>query len=82
MLLLLCLIAPGPLLVYAILALCILAAHVALAMIKGGAKRDDWLALAQVPTYVLWKFRNLPGILKAARKTTIWQRTARTDHQA
>jgi cellulose synthase/poly-beta-1,6-N-acetylglucosamine synthase-like glycosyltransferase len=82
LLLLLCLIARGPLLVYAILALGILAAHVALAMVKGGAQRDDWLALAQAPAYVLWKFRNLPGILKAARKTTIWQRTARTDHQA
>jgi cellulose synthase/poly-beta-1,6-N-acetylglucosamine synthase-like glycosyltransferase len=81
LLVLLCLIARGPLLVYAIIALSILAAHVALAMVKGGAKSDDWLALAQAPAYVLWKLRNLPGILKAARKTTMWQRTARTDNR-
>ena len=65
------------LLVYACVALLLVIVHVGQAMVLGGADPSDWKALAAAPVYVIRKLLNLGGILKAARKTTLWRRTQR-----
>lgn len=67
----------GPLFVFAVISLLLVVAHVAMAMVLGRAGKEDWKALAMVPFYIGWKLMNLGGILKAARKSTPWKRTAR-----
>ena len=55
----------------------VVAAHVAAAMVVGGATRDDLRALARVPGYIAHKARLLPRILEAAQEHQQWVRTER-----
>lgn len=63
--------------VYAEFSLMIVVVHVLSAMILGKANRFDYLALASVPFYVLWKLINIKGILRTAIKGAEWKRTGR-----
>ena len=64
---------------YALISLLFVVAHVGQAMVLGKATGHAWRALLSVPLFVGWKILNIFGILKAASKTTIWQRTKRRE---
>ena len=60
----------------------VVAAHVGIALLVGGADRADLAALASAPLYVAWKARLLPRILGAARREQEWVRTERAEPEA
>lgn len=77
-LVLLAVVASGPLRVYAVSGLGLIVFHIVQAMILGGAKAGDWKALCAVPFYIGWKILNLGRILGAANKSAAWRRTQRS----
>jgi cellulose synthase/poly-beta-1,6-N-acetylglucosamine synthase-like glycosyltransferase len=64
--------------VYAITALAVVALHVALAMVMGGAGARDWQALMTAPFLLAWKLANFPAIIRAATGGAEWKRTSRS----
>lgn len=77
-LVLLCLLAPwSPLRAYGVMALALIAAHVGLALGRGGGSWRDLAALAAAPLYVAWKLGATPRIVRGAARDANWVRTAR-----
>ncbi len=66
----------------AMLGLLVLVVHVAAAIHAGPSLRADLHTLLRVPAYLVWKVRQLPGILKASGRSTAWVRTARSHEGA
>ncbi len=64
---------------YGLFGLALVAAHVVIAMLVGGASREDWKTLLRAPFYMAWKFARLSSILKAAGRNAEWKRTSRGD---
>jgi cellulose synthase/poly-beta-1,6-N-acetylglucosamine synthase-like glycosyltransferase len=62
---------------YAIVALCIVAAHVIAAAWAGSDFLGTLELLAMAPFYILWKFCLIPKFLKASSRRAAWIRTDR-----
>jgi len=61
---------------YAFWALALTTLHIAAALYLGGGELRDLLALFYAPYYIAWKFLNLVGLVKTARRSD-WQRSDR-----
>lgn len=66
---------------YAASALALVLVHQLGAIAIAGGHWRDVMALFSAPLYVLWKLRMIPQLLRNARKSTAWVRTARADSQ-
>lgn len=71
---------------YALTGLCVVAAHVAVALRErprdeDASAADDLAALASVPGYVLRKAAMLPQLLRASRRDQTWVRTKRDEEE-
>jgi cellulose synthase/poly-beta-1,6-N-acetylglucosamine synthase-like glycosyltransferase len=62
---------------YAVTALCIIAAHVLTAAWAGTDFIGTLELLAMAPFYILWKFCLIPKLLKASSRRAVWIRTDR-----
>jgi cellulose synthase/poly-beta-1,6-N-acetylglucosamine synthase-like glycosyltransferase len=71
----------GPARWYAAAALMVIGIHVGAAILVGGGGIADLAALAFAPFYIVWKLALARAIGGAARKDTVWVRTAREDSQ-
>jgi len=57
--------------------ICIVALHLAAAIVVGGGSWRDVGTLASAPFYVLWKLMLIPSLLRSARSNHSWVRTRR-----
>jgi cellulose synthase/poly-beta-1,6-N-acetylglucosamine synthase-like glycosyltransferase len=62
---------------YAVTALCVIAAHVLAAAWAGTDFIGTLELLAMAPFYILWKFCLIPKLLKASSRRAVWIRTDR-----
>lgn len=62
---------------YAAGALLLVAAHLLVAIAVAGGRWTDVGALLVAPIYVIWKLKIIPQLLRNARKSAAWVRTAR-----
>jgi cellulose synthase/poly-beta-1,6-N-acetylglucosamine synthase-like glycosyltransferase len=67
----------GWLQMYSTLAIAMLAVHVLVAAWSGPSFADDLGILARVPSYLLWKLRILPSLLRNSTSDAAWVRTER-----
>jgi cellulose synthase/poly-beta-1,6-N-acetylglucosamine synthase-like glycosyltransferase len=63
--------------VYALASLGVVAAHVLTAAWAGPDVMGTLRVLAMAPFYILWKFRLVPGLLRASAAQAVWVRTER-----
>lgn len=63
--------------IYALAGLAVVGAHIAAALILGGAGWRELAAVLSAPAYLLWKMTRLAAIARAARRTAPWTRTER-----
>lgn len=71
------LVLPNPLACYALAGLCLVAIHVAGAVLLGEHPLDSALALLASPFYIVWKMTTLRGTISASRRDASWVRTGR-----
>jgi cellulose synthase/poly-beta-1,6-N-acetylglucosamine synthase-like glycosyltransferase len=65
--------------IYALAALALVVAHLAIAVIVAGGKLDDLIVLMAAPFYIAWKLTLSVNILRFARKDAKWLRTERSE---
>ena len=63
---------------YGLAAVAMMAVHILLAAIRGGAGWSVLASLAVAPFYVLWKLTMIPRIWRTSAKTANWARTERS----
>lgn len=61
---------------YAIFGMGVIACHIAAAILLYG-KREDFIALLEIPRYIVWKIGRMPRIISASAKNARWVRTRR-----
>lgn len=66
----------------ALASMAVIAAHLAAALLLGGAQRRHWLALLRLPAYMLWALAVLPNAWICAVRDSRWTRTPRAPHSS